>query len=286
VLLQGESGTGKDLIARLIHKSSPRHEQPYLAINCGAISPQLIGSELFGHERGSFTGAHRQHKGYFEQASGGTLFLDEITEMPLELQVQLLRVLEEGTLVRIGGDRPIVVDVRLIAATNRDPGQAIRDGKLREDLYFRLSVFPIQVPALRERGADDIARLAKHFLNTLNHRYGTDKRLTPAALRWLEQNDWPGNVRQLGNAVQRGFILAEAEIDTAHLTGFAPFNSFEPDDPLQLRVGTPIEVAERRLILTTLDHYRGDKPRTAEVLGISLKTLYNRLKQYQEKGPQ
>jgi DNA-binding NtrC family response regulator len=280
ILLQGESGTGKDLIAQAIHRLSPRHDQRYFAINCGAVSPQLIGTELFGHEKGSFTGATRQHKGHFERTSGGTLFLDEITEMPLDLQVQLLRVLETGAITRIGGDAEIPVDVRLIAATNRDPQEAMREGKLREDLYFRLMVFPVWAPPLRER-AGDVVHLAHYFLAELNRRHGVAKHFNPDVLAALEAYSWPGNVRELRNAVQRAFILADEEIGETYLLNIP--NTATPsagDDGLNLVVGTTIEDAERRLILATLAHYEGDKPRTAEALGISLKTLYNRFKQY------
>jgi DNA-binding NtrC family response regulator len=282
VMLQGQSGTGKDIIAETIHKLSPRGNHRYLAVNCGAVSPQLIGTELFGHEKGSFTGATRQHRGHFERASGGTLFLDEVTEMPLDLQVQLLRVLETGALIRIGGDTEIPVDVRLIAATNRDPEKAIADGKLREDLYFRLMVFPIRVPPLRER-TGDVLLLAEHFLAELNRQYGVVKRFTSGAIGALEHYTWPGNVRELRNAVQRAFILTDGEIEETHFPQQSRLNpdaGINQSGGLNLAVGTSIDDAERRLILATLDHHHGDKPQTAEALGISLKTLYNRLKQY------
>jgi DNA-binding NtrC family response regulator len=282
ILLLGASGTGKDIVAKAVHQQSNRRDQRYLAVNCGAVSSQLIGSELFGHERGSFTGAHRQHKGYFERASGGTLFLDEVTEMPLELQVQLLRVLETGTITRLGGDGEIPVDVRLIAATNRNPDQAVQERKLREDLFFRLMVFPIHVPLLRER-TGDAARLANYFLGELNRTHGTEKHLSKAALSHIERHTWPGNVRELRNAIQRAFILAEDLLDENHF-GFCNSLVPKPDaDPLNLSVGMSIDDAERRLILATLEHYDGDKPRTADALGVSLKTLYNRLKQYEQE---
>lgn len=282
VMLQGESGTGKDIIAETIHQLSPRRNHRYLAVNCGAVSPQLIGTELFGHEKGSFTGATRQHKGHFERASGGTLFLDEVTEMPLDLQVQLLRVLETGALIRIGGDTDIPVDVRLIAATNRDPEKAIADGKLREDLFFRLMVFPIRVPPLRER-TGDVLLLAEFFLAELNRQYGVSKRFTSGAIDTLNHYAWPGNVRELRNAVQRAFILTDGEIEETHFpqqSRVIPAPEITHSGALNLAVGTSIDDAERRLILATLDHHQGDKPQTANALGISLKTLYNRLKQY------
>lgn len=281
VFLQGESGTGKELIAQTVHDLSERHDEVFIPVNCGALPVSLIESELFGHERGSFTGANRQHKGYFERASGGTLFLDEVTEMPLELQVNLLRVLETGTLVRLGGHSEVRVDVRVVAATNRAPAEAVAEGRLREDLYFRLSAFPIRIPPLRERG-DDVRLLAQHFLSLLNAADGIEKRLTSDALALLETHDWPGNVRELKNAMQRAYILADELIDVDHL----PIRTSSPAvggrHALDFTVGTTIEDAERRLILATLDHFNGDKRRAADTLGISLKTIYNRLKRYQE----
>ncbi len=277
--LVGESGTGKELAAETIHRLSKRRKGPYLPLNCGAISPTLIESELFGHEKGSFTGAQRQHRGYFERASGGTLFLDEITEMPIELQVKLLRVLETGRIMRVGGDREVEVDVRVIAATNRAPEEAVKDGKLREDLFYRLKVFPIPLPPLREREGD-IETLAQFFLHNLNKREGSNKRFDVATMERLRSHHWPGNVRELQNVVQRAFILGDQEIAPdclpAELGGEAPLSG----PHLHLKVGTSLEDAERRLILATLDQNEGDKKVTAEVLGISLKTLYNRLNQY------
>jgi two-component system response regulator AtoC len=288
VLVTGESGTGKELVAQTIQSLSRRRRAPFLAINCGAVSPNLIESELFGHERGSFTGAAQRHRGHFERASGGTLFLDEITEMPIELQVKLLRVLETNQVLRIGGDQPVETDVRVVAATNRNPAQSLSAGQLREDLYYRLNVFPIALPPLRERPGD-ITLLAQYFLDALNAAEGTRKRFTPAALERLERHDWPGNVRELKNSVQRAYIMAEDDIDAANLpselgapvvgAGAAPGGDGAP----ALRVGTSLSDAERHLILATLDHYRGDKKKTAEVLGISLKTLYNRLNVYKRE---
>jgi DNA-binding NtrC family response regulator len=281
VFLQGESGTGKELVAHAIHQLSPRCQRRYLAVNCGAISPTLIGSELFGHERGSFTGANRQHKGHFERTAGGTLFLDEITEMPTDLQVQLLRVLETGKLLRLGGDHEVPVDVRVIAATNRSPEEVVAEGKLRKDLYFRLMVFPLYIPPLREREGD-VTLLAQYFLGLLNHQYSLEKHFTKAVLQSLEERPWQGNVRELRNAIQRAFILADREIGADHFaTGDLSEEEQEEEDPLNLSVGTSIDDAEKRLIFATLEHYGGDKTRTAEALGISLKTLYNRLKKYE-----
>ncbi|MDQ5848511.1 MAG: sigma-54 dependent transcriptional regulator [Pseudomonadota bacterium] len=276
VLLTGESGTGKELAAQTIHDLSRRKRAPFLPLNCGAVSPQLIESELFGHEKGSFTGADRQHKGYFERAHGGTLFLDEITEMPQELQVKLLRVLETGTFMRVGTTTPIAGDVRLIAATNRNPEQAMTEGKLRDDLYHRLNVFPISMPPLRDRGTD-IELLAQHFLDQLNKQETATKSFAPATIAALYGHTWPGNVRELKNYVQRAFILAD-EVIEAHL---APASVTAPESAplLTVRVGTTLDDVSRRLIEATLAEC-GSKRKAADMLGISLKTLYNRLAAY------
>jgi two-component system, NtrC family, response regulator HydG len=284
VFIQGESGTGKEIVAQTIHQLSRRRKLPFIAVNCGAVSPQLIESELFGHDRGSFTGADRQHRGFFERANGGTLFLDEVTEMPIELQVKLLRTLETGTITRIGGEREISVDVRILAATNRDPAEAVEAGKLRADLLYRLSVFPLALPPLRERGGD-IELLATYFLAQMNRQESTSKRLTPETLARMRAYPWPGNVRELKNVVHRGFILADEEITTA----CCPTLSNEVlektaveagEGEIVLRPGISIADAERRLILVTLEWCGGSKERAAKILGISLKTLYNRLNEY------
>jgi two-component system response regulator AtoC len=278
VFLIGESGTGKDLAAQTLHLLSRRSKAPFLPLNCGAISPTLIESELFGHERGSFTGAARRHKGYFERSHMGTLFLDEITEMPIELQVKLLRVLETGVLNRIGGDQPVEVDVRVFAATNRDPHKAVSDGKMREDLLYRLQVFPIHMPPLRERN-EDIQLLADHFLSQLNERQGTSKRFTEEAMERLISHSWPGNVRELKNVVHRAFIMADQEITPRSLPREVGGDSgFQRS--LHFQVGSSIEDVEKRLIMATLEAYGGNKRKTADILGVSLKTLYNRLNQY------
>jgi DNA-binding NtrC family response regulator len=278
VFLIGESGTGKDLAAQTLHLLSRRAKAPFLPLNCGAISPTLIESELFGHERGSFTGAQRRHKGYFERAHTGTLFLDEITEMPIELQVKLLRVLETGAVVRIGGDQAVEVDVRVIAATNRDPLKAVQDGKMREDLLYRLQVFPVMMPPLRERG-EDIQLLADYFLGQLNERQGTSKVWTEDSLDRLRTHSWPGNVRELKNVVHRAFIMADHEITPRCLPREVGGDSGSIRS-LNFQVGSSIEDVERRLIMATLDAYAGNKRKTADILGVSLKTLYNRLNTY------
>ncbi|HEX4764197.1 MAG TPA: sigma-54 dependent transcriptional regulator [Usitatibacter sp.] len=286
VLLMGESGTGKEIVARTIHDLSRRRKQPFLAINCGAISPNLIENEMFGHERGSYTGADRQHKGYFEQAHGGTLFLDEISEMPLELQVRLLRVLETGQLMRIGMSKTVDTDVRIIAATNRDPREAVRTGKLREDLYHRLNVFPLTIAPLRERG-EDVELIAAYFLDEMNEACGTRKRFAPGALARMRQHPWPGNVRELKNYIHRVFIMAGEEGLEGPSPELEPMqtrpitSSSELSTPaITVPLGTPLSVAARELILSTLEHCGGERKRTAEMLGICTKTLYNRLREY------
>jgi two-component system response regulator AtoC len=277
VLITGETGTGKELVAETIHALSRRSKEAFLPLNCGAVSANLIESELFGHERGSFTGADRMHKGYFERAHKGTLFLDEITEMPTDLQVRLLRALEASAVTRVGGSEPIKVDVRILAATSRRVEEAVTGGRLREDLFYRLNVFPIPIPALRDRG-DDVELLAEQFLSELNAAQGTAKRITRACLERLRRHSWPGNVRELKNIIQRAFILAEEDLGVDCL----PLGVTEEvaASSLVMRVGTPIAEMERRLILTTLDHFEGDKKKAADVLKISLKTLYNRLNEY------
>jgi DNA-binding NtrC family response regulator len=280
VFLVGESGTGKELAAAAVHQLSPRRRRPFLPLNCGAVSATLIESELFGHERGSFTGASRQHKGYFERASGGTLFLDEVTEMPIELQVKLLRVLETARVVRVGGTDGVDVDVRVIAATNSEPDEAVSEGRLREDLYYRLKVFPIRLPPLRDREGD-LELLALHFLDRLNELHDTKKRIVGAVFERLAEHAWPGNVRELKNVIERAFILADDEI-TPELLPAELEGAGAPSGPyVRVKVGASLEEAEKRLILATLDQLEGNKKVAAEVLGISLKTLYNRLNSYE-----
>ena len=276
VLISGETGTGKELVAQTVHSLSPRGKNAFLAVNCGSLSAQLIESELFGHERGSFTGADRMHKGYFERAHGGTLFLDEITEAS-DIQVRLLRALETSTITRVGGTGAIKVDTRILAATSRDAGEAVASGTLREDLYYRLNVFPIHLPPLRDRG-NDVELLAEFVLEDLNKSAGTTKRFTPAALDRLLRHNWPGNVRELRNVVQRAYILAEEEVGVESL----PLEAKEKviAKGLAMEVGTPIEEVQRRHILATLEHCAGDKKKAADLLKISLKTLYNRLREY------
>jgi DNA-binding NtrC family response regulator len=282
VLIVGESGSGKELVANTIHRMGARAKQPFVAVNCGAIPATLIEAELFGYEKGAFTGAAKQHRGYLERASGGTLFLDEITEMPLEMQVRLLRVLETGAFCRVGGDQEIRAEARIIAATNRDPATAVADNFLREDLMYRLAVFPITLPPLRARG-DDIELLARHFLTALNVDAGASKVFSRTSLALLRSHSWPGNVRELKNCVQRAFILCDDEVDLQEL-GLAARPPASDASCLRFTIGTPLAVMEKKTIFATLDHCSGNKRRTAEVLGVSLKTLYNRLAEYAADG--
>lgn len=283
VLIQGESGTGKELVAQSVHHLSRRRKNPFLAINCGAISPQLMESEIFGHEKGSFTGANRQHSGFFERAHGGTLFLDEITEMPMDLQVKLLRVLETGTFNRVGSTDVQTTDVRIIAATNRIPERAVVDGKLREDLLYRLNVFPLRLPPLRDR-LDDVPLLADHFLQKICEEEGQLKRFSPSAYAAMIAYPWPGNVRELRNAVQRAYVMAQDSVISERWMDLGGGGSAKPATVPQLvfPIGTSLADAQRELILATLAHFEGHKEKTAAALGVSLKTLYNRLKEYSE----
>jgi DNA-binding NtrC family response regulator len=238
---------------------------------------------MFGHEKGSFTGAVREHKGYFERANGGTVLLDEISEMPIELQVKLLRVLESGTFMRVGSGREVEVDVRIIAASNRDPDQAVAEGKLREDLLYRLRVFPLELPPLRERG-DDVVLLANHFLEEINRAESTSKHYAPATLERFGAYDWPGNVRELKNVVHRACIMADDVIEPSCVPPELGRSAPSSGPFFQVRVGSKVADVERRLILATLEQCGGTKEKAATMLGISLKTLYNRLREYQAQN--
>jgi transcriptional regulator with PAS, ATPase and Fis domain len=284
VLICGESGVGKELVAESVHAMSPRAGKPLVAINCAAIPATLIEAELFGHERGSFTGALRSREGVFERANGGTLLLDEITEMPLDLQSRLLRVLETKRLSRVGGNADLPVDVRVLASTNRAPARAIEEGRLREDIYYRLAVLTIELPPLRER-VDDIPVLAEFFLAELNLHNGTRKRLSEALRLQFLRHRWPGNVRELRNAVERAYILCDGELnlseqDMPTLHGIDGAQEARGDE-IRVSIGTTLDEIERTAILATLRHFEGDKRRAADVLGCSLKTLYNKLHAYQ-----
>jgi DNA-binding NtrC family response regulator len=311
VLITGESGTGKELVARTIHALSPRHQGSFVAINCAALPDSLIESELFGHEKGSFTGASERRAGCFEVAQHGTLLLDEIGEMPMGTQAKLLRILEDSRVRRLGGKTEFEVDVRVVAATNKIPDEAVRGGHLREDLYYRLNVFHIHLPPLRER-KQDIQPIAEALIGDLNRKH--DCRVadfSSAVKEALEWHQWPGNVRELRNVLERAVILAgEGTIEMRHLPAFLQGRSGEarfgsaPTPPsetpsgtgtppaaaaaadeggIRFQIGTTVEDAEKVLILRTLEHTRNNKTRAAEILGISLKTLHNKLKEYGAK---
>ena len=287
VLITGESGTGKELVARTIHNLSPRKNSGFVAINCSAIPETLMESELFGHERGAFTGAATRRLGCFEIANGGTLLLDEISEMPVSLQAKLLRVLEDRKIRRLGGTHEVPVDVRVLAATNRDPAEAVEEGSFREDLLYRLNVIAIDLPPLRQR-KDDIPLLSQHLVAQLAERHARPARfLSAAATEALQSHTWPGNVRELRNVIERAVIICSGEtIERHHL---APYpleqrKQVRSEDTVMLPVGTPIEEVERRMILRTLQKTDNNKTRAAELLQISLKTLHNKLRLYREQG--
>jgi len=283
-LVVGESGTGKELVARTVHELSPRRKGPFVAVNCAAIPQGLLESEIFGHEKGAFTGAVERRQGCFELADGGTLFLDEVAEMESATQVKFLRVLQEGQFRRVGGKAEVQVDTRIIAATNRDPAEALRDGTLREDLYYRLNVFALALPPLRER-MEDLPELVQGFLDEFNERHGRAVRgVDEEALAILRQHRWPGNVRELRNAMERAMIVCPGEVIRAeHLPaplGLGPAAAPAAEGGVPLPLGTSLEAAERQLILRTLAHTGNNKTRAAEILGISLKTLHNKLNKY------
>lgn len=278
----GETGTGKELVAKALHDASPRKSQLFVAVNCAAIPVDILESELFGHEKGAFTGAVKERVGKFELANGGTLFLDEITEMPIQLQSKLLRVLQENVVEKLGGNRQIALDVRVVAATNRDPLQAVKEGKLREDVYYRLNVIQLQVPPLRERG-EDVGLLADYFLHK---RQG---KLSESARACLQQYRWPGNVRELENILERAAILAGGQtIQPQHLPADIAQSlasaSNEPstanNEGSDLSIPRATETIERRLILQALDACQGNKTKAAKLLEISERSLWNKLNQY------
>jgi len=287
VLITGESGTGKELVARTIHHMSPRRDKPFVGINCSAIPETLMESELFGHEKGAFTGAASRRQGCFELADTGTLLLDEIAEMPALLQAKLLRVIEERAIRRLGSRNEIEVDVRLLAATNRDPDDAVSSNNLRGDLLYRLNVFRVHLPALRDR-KEDLPLLAQYLVTQLADRHGRPARfLSSAAIDALRFHSWPGNVRELRNVIERAVIICSGEqIERHH---FAPYpidqrERLRNEDTITLPVGTPIEEVERQMIMRTLQKTRNNKTRAAELLGLSLKTLHNKLNLYRGRG--
>ncbi len=283
VLITGESGTGKDLVAQALHNTY-NADAAFVAVNCGAIPRELVASELFGHEKGSFTGAAAKRIGVFERAKRGTVFLDEIGELPLDQQVTLLRVMETRTMLRVGGEKEIPMNARIIAATNKDLEKEVSEGNFREDLFFRLMVLPIHVPPLRERDGD-VVLLANYYLQQYAKEHGTPSEFTPNVLAKLERYHWPGNVRELKHTVLRAAILNRGKDRIDAL----PDNFDHPprwsDDSSSLRAGMSIREVERTLIEKTLEHFDGNKKLTAEALGISLKTLYNRLCEYEEEKP-
>jgi two-component system response regulator HydG len=280
VLLLGESGVGKEMVAEAIHYAS-QAEGRYVAANCGAFSRELINSELFGHEKGAFTGATHRKTGVFEQANKGTLFLDEITEMPLDLQPNLLRALETQKVTRLGATTSVDVECRVVSATNRTEQDIAVSGCLREDLYFRLAVFPIYIPPLRAR-KEDIPLLVQYFLTAFNQEYDGEIGISDASLKRLMDYDWPGNVRELRHAIHRAYIMADQNqkllVLPENLT--SPFSKVAHQPQAGIRVGKTVEEVERELIESTLEHFDGDKKQAADILGISLKTLYNRLNSY------
>lgn len=287
VLITGESGTGKELVARTIHQLSPRREKPFIGINCSAIPESLMESELFGHEKGAFTGAATRREGCFELAEGGTLLLDEIAEMPALLQSKLLRVIEERTVRRLGSRQEIKVDVRLLAATNQDPQTAVSKGTLREDLLYRLNVFSIHLPALKDR-KEDLPLLAQYLVTHLADKHARPARfLSAAALDALKFHAWPGNIRELRNVIERAVVICSGEqIERHH---FAPYpidqrERLRNEDTITFPVGTPIEEVERQMIIRTIKKTKNNKTRAAELLGISLKTLHNKINLYRERG--
>ncbi|GAB6066562.1 sigma-54-dependent Fis family transcriptional regulator [Aquifex pyrophilus] len=275
VLLLGESGTGKSLIARTIHYESPRKEKPFVTVNCAAIPENLLEAELFGYEKGAFTGAYAPKKGKFELANGGTIFLDEIGDMPLSLQAKILRVLQDREIERLGSEKTIKVDVRIIAATNKDLKKLVEEGKFREDLYYRLNVIPIYVPPLRER-KEDIPLLIQHFLKEFNEKYGKEVYLTKEAMERLLEYDYPGNVRELSNIIEQLVILNEGKVDTTDLPEYLRKEKNKPKGDLQRF----IEETEKKRIIEALEKTGYVKSRAAKLLGYTLRQLDYRIKKY------
>ena len=280
ILLIGESGTGKELAAQTLHQQSEVADAAFVAMNCAAVPKELFESELFGHEKGSFSGANRQHQGFFERAEGGTLFLDELAEMPIELQAKLLRVLEVGAYRRVGGEVDIQSKVRIVAATNSEPDEAIEQNLLREDLYYRIAQFPIWLPPLRSRG-DDVEGLVQFFIDELNEKNESTVAITAAALAVLRQHSWPGNVRELRSAIENAFIMADMKITPRELPDLGVADK---EEQFSISVGESVDDAEKKLIFATLDANGGDKQAAADMLGLSIRTLYSRLSDYEEEA--
>jgi DNA-binding NtrC family response regulator len=293
VAILGESGTGKELVARALHECSHRADKPFIPVNCAAISKELIESELFGHEKGSFTGATNARKGAFEEADGGTLFLDEIGELPLDLQAKLLRALESGEIKRVGASRPVNMDVRVVAATNRDLLASVREGRFREDLYYRLCVVPLHLPPLRSRRGDILA-LAEHFLRMYSPR-GQTVRLTTAAIERLQQHAWPGNIRELRNVVHRGLLLRKGpNLEPGDITFDQEVNRETgvavPELPPGMTLDQMLLKLERQIVEAALRRYNNNRERVARELGVARSTLFKRLKEWgltrQEEEPE
>jgi transcriptional regulator with PAS, ATPase and Fis domain len=280
VIITGESGTGKERAARAIHDKSPRQNRPYVAINCAAVPESLIESELFGHERGAFTGADRRREGCFERANGGSLLLDEITEMRPEMQAKLLRVLEERRILRLGASKDLPIDVRVFAASNRSLRQAIREGRLREDLYYRLNVYTIELPPLRDR-LEDLPLLVGHFIQEFNQEHKKSVQgIGQDCLDALRTHSWPGNVRELRNVIQRAVIKCRSQVLSA---GDLPADSVPkhgPEARFTVQIGSSVYDVERELIVRTIAHAGGNKTRASDILGMSRRNLYNRLNGY------
>jgi Nif-specific regulatory protein len=288
VLLLGESGTGKELFARAVHLASGRHDQPFIKVNCSAIPDTLFESELFGYERGAFTGANTARAGWFEQANGGTIFLDEIGELPLAMQSKLLRTLQEGTLVRLGGTREVKVNVRLVAATNRDLARDVQAGQFRQDLYYRLNVIPIRLPSLRER-REDIRALALHFVNRANQAHERNVHLAPEAMARLEAHDWPGNIRELGNLIERLVLLTDhPRVTSVALERFMP-ESLTPLPATERPPALPLPAGQVREYQSARSHspqalqdallrHQGNQTQAAQSLGLTLRQFSYRLR--------
>ena len=285
VLVVGESGTGKELIARFLHRNSPRKDKPFVAVNCAAIPGELLDSELFGHERGAFTGAVARRVGKFEEATGGTLLLDEISEMDLKLQAKLLRAIQEKEIVRVGSNTPVKIDVRIVGTSNRVMEEAVKAGQFREDLFFRLNVVTLKIPALRDR-PKDIDLLAAHFARTCAEENGVPIRpLNAGAFAALRTHSWPGNVRELENVIHRAVLLATGdEIDAEAVSVGGPMNTGSAGGNAGTLVGRTVADVERDLIIDTLKHTLGNRTHAAKILGISIRTLRNKLNLYVDQG--
>ncbi len=298
VLISGESGTGKEVIAKYIHLNSPRAKNPFIAVNCAALPESLLESELFGYEKGAFTGAYRTKPGKFELAQGGTILLDEISEMDISLQAKLLRVIQEKEIDRLGGTQSIKIDVRIIATTNRDLKDYVEQGKFRQDLYFRLNVIPINLPPLRDRG-EDVILLATHFLKKFSHTYGIgDCELSKEAISWLKEYPWPGNIRELENLMERAVLISHGgEIKKSHfLMESLDLDQLDLEQEdisqtgedkqtgIDLDKVVSLEEMERQMIIKSLETTKGNRTKAAELLGISVRTLRNKLNKLREQG--